>query len=318
MGLVPVQLWGVCNSQNQERQSDAKGFEIRETSPILPVEATDFCGVASTENLHLQVEELKDPMSRPRFSTGLRAAAPLMLSAAALALLVAPGANAALPALGKSFVSGKGLATFTPANVDPGLAARVARDLAAKGQTMRFTPSGGVTRRDESVTVAVRVDRATAQAIAVRNAGRTLATLPGTGARMAATGAEPAVAIAPTRYNLGAARGYNSFARRPVTLAGVNDAKLPDLARLAPSTEDRPSRLQPRIAIEDVREVGRAPRTLQGAGEPTMDVGGAYRVTRNLDVTAGVRVSQDRDRLAPLTDAAADNQAVYVGTQFRF
>ena len=48
------------------------------------------------------------------------------------------------------------------------------------------------------------------------------------------------------------------------------------------------------------------------------DVGGAYRVTRNLDVTAGVRYSQDRERLKPLTDGKQDSQAVYVGTQFRF
>ena len=41
-------------------------------------------------------------------------------------------------------------------------------------------------------------------------------------------------------------------------------------------------------------------------------------MTRNLDVTAGVRYSQDRDRIAPLTDAEQDGQAVYVGTQFRF
>ena len=36
------------------------------------------------------------------------------------------------------------------------------------------------------------------------------------------------------------------------------------------------------------------------------------------DVTAGVRVTQDRDRIAPLTDGVQDDQAVYVGTQFRF
>jgi hypothetical protein len=57
---------------------------------------------------------------------------------------------------------------------------------------------------------------------------------------------------------------------------------------------------------------------LESLGEQTVDLGGAYRVTRNLDVTAGVRLSQDRDRLAPLTDSVQDSQAVYVGTQFRF
>ena len=41
-------------------------------------------------------------------------------------------------------------------------------------------------------------------------------------------------------------------------------------------------------------------------------------MTRNLAVTAGVRVSQDRNRIAPLTDGVEDDKAVYVGTQFRF
>jgi len=48
------------------------------------------------------------------------------------------------------------------------------------------------------------------------------------------------------------------------------------------------------------------------------DLGGAVRVTRNLNVTAGVRYSQERDRIAPLTDGEQDSQAVYLGTQFRF
>jgi hypothetical protein len=47
-------------------------------------------------------------------------------------------------------------------------------------------------------------------------------------------------------------------------------------------------------------------------------VGGAYRVVGNLNVTAGVRLSQESDRLTPLTDGVEDSQAVYVGTQLRF
>ena len=49
-----------------------------------------------------------------------------------------------------------------------------------------------------------------------------------------------------------------------------------------------------------------------------MDLGGSYRLTRNFDVTAGVRYSSERDRLRPLTDGKQDSQAVYVGTKFRF
>jgi opacity protein-like surface antigen len=63
---------------------------------------------------------------------------------------------------------------------------------------------------------------------------------------------------------------------------------------------------------------GRAPRTLESVGEQSVDLGGSYRLTPRIDVTAGVRYSQDRDRLKPPSETKADNQAVYVGTQFRF
>ena len=49
-----------------------------------------------------------------------------------------------------------------------------------------------------------------------------------------------------------------------------------------------------------------------------VDVGGSFRLTRNLDVTAGVRYQQERDlRALPELDKQ-DSQAVYIGTQFRF
>jgi hypothetical protein len=47
-------------------------------------------------------------------------------------------------------------------------------------------------------------------------------------------------------------------------------------------------------------------------------VAGSYSLTRNLDITAGVRIEQDRD-LIPVPDLdQQDSQAVYIGTQFRF
>ncbi len=38
----------------------------------------------------------------------------------------------------------------------------------------------------------------------------------------------------------------------------------------------------------------------------------------NLNVTAGVRYSSERNRVDPVVDGKQDNQAVYVGTQIRF
>ena len=96
---------------------------------------------------------------------------------------------------------------------------------------------------------------------------------------------------------------------------------MPDLSTFEPARStapDEPSRLQPRIALEGEEIAGRSRNTLDALSAQTVDLGGSYSVTRNLDVTAGVRISQERDRLAPLTDSAQDSQAVYVGTQFRF
>ena len=62
----------------------------------------------------------------------------------------------------------------------------------------------------------------------------------------------------------------------------------------------------------------RASRPIWCWANTSVDLGGSYRLTRNIDVTAGVRYSQDRDRIVPPAEAKADNQAVYVGTQFRF
>ena len=46
----------------------------------------------------------------------------------------------------------------------------------------------------------------------------------------------------------------------------------------------------------------------------------AAAALRSAGVTAGVRYKTERDRLVPITDGttAQENQAVYVGTQFRF
>lgn len=239
----------------------------------------------------------------------------MLLAVAGLALAI-PGVGFALPDSSDAANAVElGFAPFTPANVDPAVAARLAERLGAKGQAMRFTPAGMNTRGDRTATVAVRIDDRMARAISVRSAIDSARGESGLGS------GGSTLAIAPTRYNLGVARGYQSFVE-PISLPdAVSDAKMPDLSTFKPSqgtAPDRPSRFQPRIALEDESTPGRAPRTLEGLGEQSVDLGGAYRLSRNLNVTAGVRLSQDRDRLAPLTDGVEDDQAVYVGTQFKF
>lgn len=181
----------------------------------------------------------------------------------------------------------------------------------AKGELFPFTPAGTPNRQDRAVTVAVRVDPEAAQAIIVH--GR---------APMAQAVQDPGrLRIAPTAFNLGVSRGYQNFAQNLVPQAPSRPmAELPDLKRFSlspgPSKGEEP-RLTPRISIDEKKVSGRAPRTFAMDGGE-VELGGAYRVTDNLDVTAGVRYSQERERLVPLTDGKQDSQAVYVGTQFKF
>lgn len=234
---------------------------------------------------------------------------PLLLAAAGLAFGV-PSAGLAVAALSGTSISpaADDREIFTPATVDPQLALRVASLVGNDG--MRFTPAGTASKRDRTVTVAVRVDGDVARVISLRSA---IDSVPGAGKGI--------TAITPTRFDLGVARGYQSFAR-PATLPdSFRKLNMPDLDRFepaGPTAAAKPSRFQPRIALEDKDNAGRSEGTLEGLGSQTVDVGGAYRLSRNLNVTAGVRLSQERDRLAPLTDSSQDSQAVYVGTQFRF
>ena len=63
---------------------------------------------------------------------------------------------------------------------------------------------------------------------------------------------------------------------------------------------------------------GRAPRLVANDENYQLDVGGSYKLGRNVELTGGVRYKIERDRLAPLSDTRRDSQAVYVGTAFKF
>ena len=231
-----------------------------------------------------------------------------MLLAGAVSLLALPSAVLAFST------------RFEPKTVDPvlekvgeplgsdaaGFAGRSQMRSLAKGPLYPFTPAGTPNRPNRSVTVAVRVDQATAQAIMVRGVRLPPAEVAGTALR-----------IAPTAFALGVSRGYHNFAQDLVPPdSRKGDAADLGLFTIAPAQPANP-RFNPRIVMDEKQAAGRAPRTFAGE-EDRVDVGGSYRLTRNLDVTAGVRYSQDRERLRPLTDGKQDSQAVYLGTQFRF
>lgn len=239
--------------------------------------------------------------------------------ALAIGLLVHPEVGAAFSSgfdsRPVSLAARGGIGSFTPASVDPRLAARISVERLASSPLFKFTPAASESRNGRAVTVAVRVDSETAKAISVRQA------------LAAAADAQPGIAavrIAPTAFSLGVARGYESFAPKlaqTIAAPELKKVEMPDLAAFAAGKgKDRdPARFAPKIAVdESASKPGRAPRTLEGQGDFSVDVGGSYRVTRNVAVTAGVRYSPERDRIAPLTDTTQDSQAVYVGTRFRF
>lgn len=237
-----------------------------------------------------------------------------MAAAGALVLSSLSSAGFAIGVLdGGLSLPGDGGFVLTPASVDPRLVRFVSERGTGESGLMRFTPAGVAERASRSVTVAVRVDEDAARAFSVRSA---------IDAAKDQVASEAGVRIAPTRYNLGLSRGYQSFAKpTPALSRTLSDAAIPDLAEFRPSpgAREAESRFAARIALEEEAKTGASPRTIDSRSDQSLDVAGSYRLTRNLDVTAGVRYSQERDRLAPLADPTKqDSQAVYVGTQFRF
>ncbi|EQB10513.1 hypothetical protein L284_16870 [Novosphingobium lindaniclasticum LE124] len=236
-----------------------------------------------------------------------------MLLAACVTVLALPSAVLAFTTTFKSEVSNRAVDALDPDMSPENLSRAIAMRSLGNGDSFPFTPASPVARRDRAVTVAVRVDPEAAQAIIVRNRTRISRNeVPIVGG----------LKIAPAAFNLGVARGYQNFAAdiAPAPPSSRGLADMPELKKFslqAGSAAQKEPRFTTRLSIDEKRAPGRAPHTFAGeAGE--VDLAGAYRVTDNLDLTAGVRYSQDRERLVPLTDGRQDSQAVYVGTQFKF
>jgi hypothetical protein len=250
-----------------------------------------------------------------RRDSGKRGGLTASVAAAALVLAGIPTAGFALGTLGAAAPAATDSGFhFTPASVDPQLARFVAGHATGSNHLMRFTPAGVAGNGQRAVTVAVRVDDETAHAIQVRSA---------IAAAKDQMAAETALHIAPVRYSLGMLRGYQGMAQlaQPAVLSKkLSDAAMPDLSAYRPAAPaSEPSRLTARLALQHDEKPGAAPRTQEALGEQSVDLGESYRLTRNLDVTAGVRYSQQNDRLGAIRERGQqDSQAVYVGTQFRF
>ncbi|MDC7811830.1 hypothetical protein [Sphingomonas koreensis] len=193
------------------------------------------------------------------------------------------------------------IGTFTPAAADPKLAAVLART-GLGGNGFRFTPADSARATSRSVTVAVRARTARpAAALADRGAA-----------------APAAVTLQPIAYNLGMSVGWKRFA-----VSG--DLSKLDLAGQPGSREAvdvgisyTGKRASGRIKAGAERPLDGAPRLIAADPSYSIDVGGSYSLSRNFDLTAGVRYKSEENRLPQLTDNRRDSQSVYVGTAIRF
>jgi len=191
-----------------------------------------------------------------------------------------------------------GFGSFTPASADPRLAAALSRT-ALNPTGFQFTPSEGAVIGSRAIKAAVR--SATMQAERPTD-------------RVAAV--TPTLALNPVAFNLGGSVG------------GKRLAAIGDLTRLDIGTQ--PGGRDPIGMGYSARKFGtRAPVTTDHAlaDQPKMiadtsgyslDSGGSLKLTRNLDVTAGMRSRTDRERMLRVTPDRREGQAIYVGTAFRF
>lgn len=214
------------------------------------------------------------------------------------AVLVAPAFGArerASPApralIGAGF---NGIDGFTPAFADRRLAAMVDKTrLGARGY--QFTPAEA---RRSAAPIAFAAK-----------------TIPHPQAELAAAPVGASVEVAPIAYNLGVSVGWKKF-------SGVTDTLHADPIGSARTSFDlgttvqtaRPARLRP---VTDAPVVGaKLPGEDHTASVP--DTTNAFRLTRNVDLTAGSRVKSEDYRLGRVGADRRDSQAVYIGTALRF
>ena len=132
------------------------------------------------------------------------------------------------------------------------------------------------------------------------------------------TSASAVTAVTPTAYNLGVAVGWKRFALSG-DVAKVQGGILPgtrEAAEVGVSYSGK--KFTGRVQVGAERSDSEQPRIVPLENSYSLDVGGSFKVAKNLDVTGGVRYRIQEDRLAPLRDERRDSQAVYVGTAFRF
>jgi hypothetical protein len=224
----------------------------------------------------------------------------MLAAVSAVGLLLTPAVAAPVkrkaPAVAVSFDP---LSTFTPGGADPKLAASVA----SRGLSLtdfKFTPAAAKSRPSQ-VRVAIRA--------------RPDAALRAKAANM--DSASPVMVLTPASYNLGAAVGWRRFAiSGDVAKTDSRNPAIGSKESAVVGVSYSLKRFTGRVAVGAERD-DRLP-VLRDRENYSVDLGGAYNITRSIAVTGGVRYNVERERSAVVADNRRDSQAVYVGTAFKF
>jgi len=191
------------------------------------------------------------------------------------------------------------VSSFTPANGDPKLAA----SLAGRGSAIadfKFTPAAAKSRPSQ-LRVAIRARSSDSDDVRVA-----AATTP--------------VTLTPASYKLGVAVGWRQFAvSGDVAKVKAADPAFGARESAVVGVSYSLKRFTARVAAGAARDdADRGVPALRERDNYSLDLGGAYNITRNIALTGGVRYRVDKDRMSAVKDDRRDSQAVYVGTAFKF
>lgn len=207
---------------------------------------------------------------------------------------------------------GNWFGSFTPAGVDSRLAEKYAERSRLGSAKFPFTPAGIVPGRNRTMTVAARANAPlVAGAVSVRTAIDAMEQ--GNGNNV--------LRLASSSYRLTAARGWQGFVPTTPKLAQQNP--LVELGRtdfrLDNGPKDNKSRFSTDISLAKAETVAPPARgTSASDGDYNLKLGGAFSISKKVDLTAGVRYANEHDRLEPAAGSRNDSEAVYVGTKIRF
>jgi hypothetical protein len=224
----------------------------------------------------------------------------MLAAVSAVGLLLSPAVAAPVkrkaPAVAVSFDP---LSTFTPGGADPKLAASVA----SRGLSLtdfKFTPAAAKSRPSQvRVAIRARPDAALRAKAAIMDS------------------ASPVMVLTPATYNLGAAVGWRRFAiSGDVAKTDSRNPAIGSKESAVVGVSYSLKRFTGRVAVGAERD-DRLP-VLRDRENYSVDLGGAYNITRSIAVTGGVRYNVERERNAVVADNRRDSQAVYVGTAFKF